>query len=47
MIQHAANMPIDLPNDVLRTPVTWESLTCLRTKIEQGFALDFSTKHHF
>ena len=32
---------------MLHTPVTWESLTCLRTKIEQGSALDSPTKYHF
>jgi hypothetical protein len=32
---------------VLHTPVTWESWTCLRTKIEQGSTLDSPTKHHF
>jgi DDE superfamily endonuclease len=47
IMQHTTNMPIDLPSDVLRTPVTWESLTCLRTKIEQGSALDSPTRHYF
>ena len=47
IVQHTANMPIDLPNDVLRTPVTWESLTCLRTKIEQGSSFESPTRHHF
>jgi hypothetical protein len=26
IVQHTANMPIDFPSDVLRTPVTRESL---------------------
>jgi hypothetical protein len=47
IVQQTVNTTIDLPNDVLHTPVTWESLTCLRTKIEQGSALDSPTKHHF
>lgn len=49
IVRQAANMPTDLPsyNDVLRTPVTWESLTCLQTKIEQSTALDFPTRHCF
>jgi hypothetical protein len=47
IVQQTANMPIDLPSDVLRTPVTWESLTCLRTRIEQGSALDSPTRHGF
>lgn len=32
---------------MLHTPVTWESLTCLRTKIEYGSALNSSAKYHF
>ena len=47
IIQQTASTTIDLPNDVLHTPVTWGSLTCLRTKIEQGSALDSPTRHHF
>ena len=47
IIQQTANANIDLPNDVLHTPVTWESLTCLRTKIEQVSALGSPTKYHF
>ena len=47
IVQQTANRTIELLDDVLHTPVTWESLMCLRTKIEQGSALDSPTKHHF
>jgi hypothetical protein len=47
IIQQTANMPMDSPSDVLHTPVTWESLTRLRTKIEHGPALDSPSRHHF
>ena len=47
IVQHTANIPIDLPNNVLCTPVTWESLTCLRTKIEQGSSFNSPTRYHF
>ena len=32
---------------MLRTPMTFESLTCLRTKIEQGTALDSLGRYRF
>ena len=32
---------------MLPTPVTYESLTYLRTKIEQGTALDSPTRYRF
>ncbi len=47
IVQQTADITIDLPGDVLLTPVTWESLMCIRTKIEQGSALDSPTRHHF
>jgi DDE superfamily endonuclease len=49
IVQQTANMPTDLPSydDMLRTPVTWENLACLRTKIEQGAALNSPSRHRF
>jgi hypothetical protein len=49
IVPQTANATIDaaLQNDLLHTPVTWESLTCLRTKIEQGPTLDPPSKYRF
>lgn len=47
IISQTANTTADLPssNDMLPTPVTYESLTFLRTKIEHSTALDSPDSH--
>jgi len=47
IVQQTANMPTDPFSDVLRTPVTGESLASLRTKIEQVAALDTPNRYCF
>jgi hypothetical protein len=46
-VPQTANPTTDLhpQDDLLPTPTTWESLTYLRTKIEQDIAFDHPSKH--
>jgi DDE superfamily endonuclease len=49
IVSQTANVTADLisHNDMLRTPVTYESLTDIRTMIERGTVLDSPSKHRF
>lgn len=48
-VPQIANVNTELVShhDITRTPVTWESLTHLRTKFEQETALNSPSKHRF
>ena len=49
VVNQIANLNTDLPiyDDMLPTPVTFESLALLRTEIERDTALDHSGRHRF